>query len=142
MEQEKSSVVTMKKNSRKGSISSMFMHADGVDLLLMIFGFIGSVGDGLLTPLVLFITSHLMNNIGTGSSAVSLTDSFSNSINKVLSLSLSLSLSLIHTRGYTHEHNRKTKSNWVWFLWVTECIGSSVLGLWVICGLFPRWVSL
>ncbi|KAK7825161.1 abc transporter b family member 15 [Quercus suber] len=81
MEQEKSSVVTMKKNSRKGSISSMFMHADGVDLLLMIFGFIGSVGDGLITPLVLFISSHLMNNIGAGSSAVSLADSFSNSIN-------------------------------------------------------------
>ncbi|KAM3713721.1 hypothetical protein ACB098_01G280200 [Castanea mollissima] len=72
----------MKKNSRRGSLSSMFMHADGVDLLLMIFGFFGSVGDGLLTPLVLFITSHLMNNIGTGSSAVSLSDSFLNNINK------------------------------------------------------------
>ncbi|KAL4653636.1 hypothetical protein ACB092_01G319100 [Castanea dentata] len=72
----------MKKNSRRGSLSSMFMHADGVDLLLMIFGFFGSVGDGLLTPLVLFITSHLMNKIGTGSSAVSLSDSFLNNINK------------------------------------------------------------
>ena len=110
MEQEKSSVVTMKKNSRKGSISSMFMHTDGVDFLLMLFGFIGSVGDGLLTPLVLFITSHLMNNIGTGSSAVSLTDSFSNSINKVPSLSLSLSLSYTHvdTRMHTTEKKNLT----------------------------------
>ena len=116
----------MKKNNRKGSVSSMFMHTDGVDFLLMLFGFIGSVGDGLISLLVLFINSCLMNNVGTGSSAVSLSDSFLNSINEVQTLSLSL----IHTRGYMHAHNKETKSNWVWFLWVTKCI---VLGSKTLC---------
>uniref|UniRef100_A0A803LSY9 Uncharacterized protein n=1 Tax=Chenopodium quinoa TaxID=63459 RepID=A0A803LSY9_CHEQI len=45
---------TVKK--KKGSIWSIFMHADGVDLILMLFGFIGAVGDGCTIPLTLFIT--------------------------------------------------------------------------------------
>jgi len=69
-----------------GSVRSIFMHADGVDWLLMGLGLIGAVGDGFTTPLVLLITSKLMNNIG-GSSFN--TDTFMQSISKVLSLSLS-----------------------------------------------------
>ncbi|KAI3892394.1 hypothetical protein MKX03_012612 [Papaver bracteatum] len=58
-----------KKNGRKYSmISSIFMHTDDVDILLMIFGFIGSVGDGFGTPLLLLVTSKFMNNLGVGSS--------------------------------------------------------------------------
>ncbi|XP_026421884.1 ABC transporter B family member 15-like isoform X2 [Papaver somniferum] len=58
-----------KKNERKYSmISSIFMHADDVDILLMVFGFIGSVGDGFGTPLLLLVTSKFMNNLGVGSS--------------------------------------------------------------------------
>ncbi|KAI3915329.1 hypothetical protein MKX01_035588 [Papaver californicum] len=59
-----------KKNERKYSmISSIFMHADDVDILLMIFGFIGSVGDGFGTPLLLLVTSKFMNNLDVCSSA-------------------------------------------------------------------------
>ncbi|OAY25782.1 ABC transporter B family member 15 [Manihot esculenta] len=57
-----------KKSNHFGSIRSIFMHADRVDWLLMVLGFIGSVGDGFSTPLVLFVTSRLMNNIGGSSS--------------------------------------------------------------------------
>ncbi|KAG6656427.1 hypothetical protein I3843_04G021200 [Carya illinoinensis] len=71
MGKEKGSVVVQK---RKGSIRSIFMHADGVDLWLMALGILGSVGDGFSTPLVLFISSRLMNNIGVAS--VSLTQNF------------------------------------------------------------------
>jgi ATP-binding cassette subfamily B (MDR/TAP) protein 1 len=78
MEQEKNSVV-MKKS--KGSIRSIIMHADGVDMCLMALGFLGSVGDGFSTPLALYITSRLMNNIGD--SSTSLTESFTHNINKV-----------------------------------------------------------
>ncbi|XP_013616436.1 PREDICTED: ABC transporter B family member 15-like [Brassica oleracea var. oleracea] len=46
------------------SVRSIFMHADCVDWLLMGLGFIGAVGDGFTTPLVLLITSKLMNNLG------------------------------------------------------------------------------
>ncbi|XP_047311194.1 ABC transporter B family member 15-like [Impatiens glandulifera] len=52
---------TTKKN---GSIWSIFMHADLADVFLMIFGFLGAVGDGFSMPVVLFVTSKLMNNIG------------------------------------------------------------------------------
>ncbi|KAG7563880.1 ABC transporter type 1 transmembrane domain [Arabidopsis suecica] len=62
-----------------GSVRSIFMHADGVDWLLMGLGFIGAVGDGFTTPLVLLITSKLMNNLG-GSSFN--TDTFMQSISK------------------------------------------------------------
>ncbi|KAF2316201.1 hypothetical protein GH714_041542 [Hevea brasiliensis] len=55
------------------------MHADLVDWLLMVLGFIGSVGDGFSTPLVLFVTSKLMNNLGGASSSQS---DFSHNINK------------------------------------------------------------
>ncbi|XP_020881129.1 ABC transporter B family member 15 [Arabidopsis lyrata subsp. lyrata] len=62
-----------------GSVRSIFMHADGVDWLLMSLGLIGAVGDGFTTPLVLLITSKLMNNLG-GSSFN--TDTFMQSISK------------------------------------------------------------
>lgn len=65
------------------SIRSIFMHADGVDWVLMGLGLIGAVGDGFTTPLVLLITSKLMNNLG-GSSFN--TETFMQSISKVLSI--------------------------------------------------------
>lgn len=43
---------------------AIFMHADGVDLLLMTLGLLGSIGDGASMPAMLAITSKLMNNIG------------------------------------------------------------------------------
>ncbi|KAI3409392.1 uncharacterized protein J3R85_019399 [Psidium guajava] len=61
----------MKMKMKKGwwsSMGSVFMHADGVDKCLMVFGFIGTVADGFSTPLVLFVTSQLMNDIGSASS--------------------------------------------------------------------------
>ncbi|KAB1211634.1 ABC transporter B family member 15 [Morella rubra] len=66
--------------NRKGSIRTIFMHADSVDLWLMALGFLGSMGDGISTPLVLFISSRLMNNIGGAS--ISLAESFQRNINR------------------------------------------------------------
>ncbi|KAL9293047.1 ABC transporter B family member 17 [Arabidopsis thaliana] len=51
-----------------GSIRSIFMHADGVDWILMALGLIGAVGDGFITPVVVFIFNTLLNNLGTSSS--------------------------------------------------------------------------
>lgn len=76
-----------KKMNGFGSVRSIFMHADGVDWVLMGLGLIGAVGDGFTTPLVLLITSKLMNNLG-GSSFNN--ETFMQSITKVISLSLSL----------------------------------------------------
>ncbi|CAA7032090.1 unnamed protein product [Microthlaspi erraticum] len=62
-----------------GSIRSIFMHADGVDWVLMGLGLIGAVGDGFTTPLVLLITSKLMNDLGGPSFN---TETFMQSISK------------------------------------------------------------
>lgn len=70
------------------SVGSIFMHADATDKVLMALGFVGAVGDGFSTPLVLFISSHLMNNIG-GASGYTM-ETFLHNINKV-SLALSFS---------------------------------------------------
>lgn len=59
-----------KKTKRKASISTIFKHADGIDLLLMAMGFLGAVGDGLCTPVMLLIMSRLMNNLGHGPSGL------------------------------------------------------------------------
>lgn len=75
----KESMVT---KNKKASIWTIFMHADGVDLVLMFFGLIGAVGDGFTLPLTLFITSKLMNNIGATSNLLS-TDVFTHHINQV-----------------------------------------------------------
>ncbi|KAI6671228.1 hypothetical protein NL676_006113 [Syzygium grande] len=62
------------------SLHSIFMHADATDKLLMALGFLGAVGDGFSTPLVLLISSRLMNHIGGTSSFT--TGTFLHSINK------------------------------------------------------------
>ncbi|OAP04860.1 PGP16 [Arabidopsis thaliana] len=48
-----------------GSMRSIFMHADGVDWMLMGLGLIGAVGDGFITPILFFITAMLLNDFGS-----------------------------------------------------------------------------
>ncbi|GAA0138414.1 ATP-binding cassette [Lithospermum erythrorhizon] len=42
----------------------MFRYADGVDKFLMLFGTLGSIGDGLQIPLMMFILSDVINDYG------------------------------------------------------------------------------
>ncbi|XP_058739518.1 ABC transporter B family member 15-like [Vicia villosa] len=63
-----------------GSIWSIFMHADTQDWFLMVLGTIGSIGEGIITPLVLLISSRMMNNYGTSSSTDG--NTFIHNINK------------------------------------------------------------
>ncbi|KAL1163168.1 hypothetical protein V6Z11_A07G251300 [Gossypium hirsutum] len=78
MRYEKLKIGAVKKVN--GPIRSIFMHADAVDLWLMTLGFIGAVGDGFSTPLVLLVTGKLMNNFGDASAVTS--DTFIQNINK------------------------------------------------------------
>lgn len=71
----------MKKKIKFGSFWIIFMHADGIDKLLMALGFIGATGDGVFMPLILFVTSKLMNNIGETSNG-SMSNNFINKINE------------------------------------------------------------
>ncbi|XP_039053529.1 ABC transporter B family member 15-like [Hibiscus syriacus] len=76
-EKQKSGAVLKK---IKGSVRSIFIYADGVDMWLMSLGFIGAVGDGFSTPLGLLVTSKLMNNLGHSSAFTA--DVFIHNINK------------------------------------------------------------
>lgn len=64
-----------------GSFRSIFMHADKADILLMTLGFLGAVCDGVSMPVMLIVTSKLMNNLG-GNNDTSNTDNFTHHINE------------------------------------------------------------
>ncbi|KAK8644266.1 hypothetical protein V6N13_123577 [Hibiscus sabdariffa] len=46
------------------SIRSILMHADGVDKCLMAAGLVGSVVDGIVSPLIIYLMGRMFNNIG------------------------------------------------------------------------------
>ncbi|CAN0857562.1 ABC transporter B family member 15 [Linum grandiflorum] len=63
-QEKKSDGAKEKKKSGIGSFRSILIHADKVDWFLMIVGLIGSLGDGISTPLMLLVSSKLLNHIG------------------------------------------------------------------------------
>ena len=62
------------------SFASVLMHADGVDVALMVLGLVGAMGDGLSTPVMLLITSRIFNDLGSGPDVL---QQFSSKINEV-----------------------------------------------------------
>jgi len=85
---EQKNVSIKKKKNKNGSFKSIFMHADVLDWFLMVFGSFGAIGDGVMIPMVLLITSKIMNSIGGFSSQTS--SNFVHNINKVISFSLAI----------------------------------------------------
>ncbi|PKI77774.1 hypothetical protein CRG98_001822 [Punica granatum] len=70
-----------RKNKKKTwSLRSVFMHANRVDKFLMALGLVGAVCNGFSMPVVLFVTDHLINAIGTSPSLDS--EVFRDSMNK------------------------------------------------------------
>lgn len=51
---------------RKSSLAIIFRYADSLDILLMLFGTIGAVGDGVSTNCLLVYVSRLFNSLGYG----------------------------------------------------------------------------
>ncbi|CAL9087949.1 unnamed protein product [Musa textilis] len=78
-EREEAGGRTEGSSSSMSSFWTIFMHADTVDRFLMTVGFIGSVGDGVSLPVMFYLTSRIMNDLGSGPSSLS---DFSGSINK------------------------------------------------------------
>ncbi|KAM0868761.1 hypothetical protein ACQ4PT_041103 [Festuca glaucescens] len=62
------------------SFRSVFMHADAADVVLMVLGLVGAVGDGVSMPVMLFITSRIFNDLG--GSAADVLQEFSSKINE------------------------------------------------------------
>jgi len=48
------------------SFASVFMHADGVDVALMVLGLVGAMGDGMSTPVMMLIASRIFTDAGSG----------------------------------------------------------------------------
>lgn len=55
----------MMKN-KKGSILQIFRYADWTDVLLMLLGALGAIGDGMSTNVLLLFASRIMNSLGYG----------------------------------------------------------------------------
>lgn len=85
MERRDKKKTKKKRNSSiASSIKSILRHADTFDKSLMVLGFLGAIGDGMSTPLLLLLFKRLMNDVGnSGSSDPHL---FFHAINKVLHL--------------------------------------------------------
>eukprot|EP01018_Ginkgo_biloba_P016166 Gb_10211 [translate_table: standard] len=66
--------------SRRVSIWKLFKYADCIDVLMMVFGTLGSIGDGLATPGFTIIGGNLVNS--SGSIASVNPDDFMHQINK------------------------------------------------------------
>ncbi|KAL4619224.1 hypothetical protein ACB092_06G064300 [Castanea dentata] len=49
-----------------GAKDSIFRYADRADMLFMLFGTLGSIGDGLQNPLMMFIPGDVINDYGSG----------------------------------------------------------------------------
>ncbi|XP_051132201.1 putative ABC transporter B family member 8 [Andrographis paniculata] len=54
--------------SNNGSLPVIFRYADGLDILLMLLGTIGAIGDGMSTNCLLVYVSRLFNSLGYGKS--------------------------------------------------------------------------
>lgn len=52
-----------------GRTGSIFRYADGLDMFLMLFGTLGCIGDGMMTPVTMLLLSGLINDYGTSVSA-------------------------------------------------------------------------
>ncbi|XVF60427.1 hypothetical protein PTKIN_Ptkin08bG0045100 [Pterospermum kingtungense] len=71
---------------KSGSVCSIFMHADGVDMWLMAAGFTGAVADGTVLPLMIYLAGNMFNNVG-GADLTSANDTLTDKV-RLVALSL------------------------------------------------------
>ncbi|XP_050366062.1 putative ABC transporter B family member 8 [Argentina anserina] len=70
------------------SVFKIFRYADRVDVVLMVFGTIGAIGDGMSTNCLLLFASRLMNNLGYGQNQTQQNNSQGNWMDEVEKCSL------------------------------------------------------
>ncbi|XP_058093734.1 ABC transporter B family member 15-like isoform X2 [Magnolia sinica] len=61
----------MENKKQNTSVFQLFKLADGVDQWLVLMGIIGSIGDGLMNPLTMWVLSRTLNTYGTAASFLS-----------------------------------------------------------------------
>lgn len=65
---KKEDQLEMKGKDERGwnSIAIIFRYADWVDVVLMVMGALGAIGDGMSTNVLLIFVSRIMNSLGYG----------------------------------------------------------------------------
>lgn len=67
------------------SIGIIFRYADSIDVLLMVMGTIGAIGDGMSTNILLVFASRIMNSVGYGQTQHNQSANFMIQVQKVSS---------------------------------------------------------
>lgn len=80
--EEKGGMGTAEKGRGKSSLTIIFRYADWLDIVLMLLGTFGAVGDGMSTNCLLVYVSRLFNSLGYGKSSQNQAD-FLHEIEKV-----------------------------------------------------------
>ncbi|XP_038994067.1 ABC transporter B family member 15-like [Hibiscus syriacus] len=57
--------------ANKGGGGGLFRYADGIDKLLLLFGTLGSIGDGMMSPVNMYILSGALNDYGSADQSFS-----------------------------------------------------------------------
>lgn len=75
-----------RERERRHNICVIFRYADWVDILLMLLGTIGAIGDGMSTNWLILFVSRIMNSLGYGSNSQQNNNNFMGEVEKVSSL--------------------------------------------------------
>lgn len=67
----------VRKSKEGGSISIILRYSDWIDVILMLLGALGAIGDGMSTNVLLLFASRIMNSLGYNN------NSDTNSMNEV-----------------------------------------------------------
>lgn len=65
-ESENKGETVMRREKSKNNIGIIFRFADWTDILLMVLGTVGAIGDGMSTNCLLVFASRIMNSLGYG----------------------------------------------------------------------------
>lgn len=65
-ESENKGEMIMRREKNKNNIGIIFRFADRTDILLMVLGTVGAIGDGMSTNCLLVFASRIMNSLGFG----------------------------------------------------------------------------
>lgn len=63
-ESENKGEMIMRREKNKNNIGIIFRFADRTDILLMVLGTVGAIGDGMSTNCLLVFASRIMNSLG------------------------------------------------------------------------------
>ncbi|TYI22086.1 hypothetical protein ES332_A06G080400v1 [Gossypium tomentosum] len=71
-----------RERERRHNICIIFRYADWVDILLMVLGTIGAIGDGMSTNWLILFVSRIMNSLGYGSNSQQNNNNFMGEVEK------------------------------------------------------------